>query len=133
MSHPIIQNGGPPAYGAPPPITLLTSLSGQWITVTRTEGIEETNPKRFRIWTTYQCLEEVSISDVLKWRLNFQIYEEKDGGYSREHYLVKMLSCSLSDSNKKDEEVYIEVEVNEREDKHGRLTDEECDYIRNQK
>lgn len=126
--NPFFEN--PPAYGAPPPITLLTSLSGRWIPVIRTESIEETSPKRFRLWTTYENLKEVSVYDIFKWRLRFQICEKKDGGYSHEYYLVKMLSCGLSDSKEKDEEIYIEVEVNEREDKHGRLTDEEVAYIR---
>lgn len=128
MYHPIMENGGPPAYGAPPKVNLLTSLSGQWIIATRAEEVEESNPKRFHIWTTYRYLEEVSVYEILRYRLRFQIYNNEDGVNTHKSCHVKMLSCGLSDSNNEDEEIYIEVEVRERPD--NRITEEELTYIR---
>ena len=114
----------PVAYGGQPNF-VLASLSGKWIPFTRIEEIKNCVPKRFGVWTSFLNLDETLINEILEWRL--RINYKKDEQESQ-FLTLKTLSIQPSTSDVDDEDVYIVLEVSERED--GRLTEEEMNYIR---
>ena len=119
----------PPCYGAPPPGNFLFTLEGNWMYLMRIEKVEDTSPQRYKVYTSHRYLEEINAYSLFKFRLKLQI--RIDGsGYSGNHERdsVRVLSCSNCNNDNKDEDICIELEHKERKD--NRLTDEELAYIR---
>ena len=123
------QPGEPIAYGAPPPGTYLTSLDGKIIALSRINKVEGTSPQRYKAYTSCIYFNGASVIAFLKYRLSLQIQIDTSNFTTIEHEgdMVKVLSCGQHSEDNKDEEIYIELESYEPND---RLTDEEVEWIR---